>query len=174
MSNVKCNLGRNNRLINRTIRKEITVTAPVSTVWEAWTTREGVTTFFAPQANVELFIGGRYEMLFDPEAPAGSQGGEGLRILSYLPEEMLSFEWNAPPRFPSVRGERTWVVVQFEPEQGDSTRVTLTHLGWREGEAWDQVYDYFLHAWDIVLGRLAYRFSTGPIDWLNPYTPLAE
>jgi uncharacterized protein YndB with AHSA1/START domain len=174
MSDVKWSPGRSSRLIKRTIRKEITITAPVSAVWEAWATREGVTTFFAPQANVELSIGGRYEMLFNLEASAGSQGGEGLRILSYLPEEILSFEWNAPPRFPNVRGERTWVVVQFEPEQEDSTRVTLTHLGWREGEEWDQVFDYFLRAWDIVLGRLAYRFSAGPIDWLNPYTPLAE
>ena len=161
-------------MINRTIRKEITITAPVSAVWEAWTTHEGVLSFFAPQANVELSRGGRYEMLFDLQAPAGSQGGEGLRVLSYLPEEMLSFEWNAPPRFPNVRGERTWVVVQFKPEQEGSTRVTLTHLGWKEGEEWDQVFDYFLRAWDIVLGRLAYRFSTGPIDWRDPYTPSPE
>jgi uncharacterized protein YndB with AHSA1/START domain len=174
MSGAKRNPERSGHLINRTIRKDITVTAPVSAVWEAWTTHEGVTTFFARQANVELSIGGRYEMLFDPEAPIGSQGGEGLRILSYLPEEMLSFEWNAPPRFHNVRGQRTWVVVQFKPEQGGSTKVTLTHLGWKEGEEWDQVYDYFLRAWDVVLGRLAYRFSTGPIDWLNPYPPSAE
>ena len=76
--------------MNRMIQKEVTVAAPVAEIWQAWTTEEGALTFFAPKANVELAIGGRYEMLFDPAAPPGSQGGEGLKILSYLPEEMLS------------------------------------------------------------------------------------
>jgi uncharacterized protein YndB with AHSA1/START domain len=160
--------------MDRAIRKEIIVAAPVRQVWEAWTTQEGVTTFFAPKANVELAIGGRYEMFFDLDAPVGSQGGEGLKVLSYLPQEMLSFEWNAPPRFPNVRGERTWVVVQLEPQQEDTTRVRLTHVGWRGGEEWDQVFAYFVRAWDIVLGRLEHRFSVGPIDWDDPYTPSPE
>lgn len=157
--------------MNRVIQKKITVAAPVAEVWQAWTTPEGVLTFFAPEANVELAIGGRYEMLFDPDAPPGSQGGEGLKILSFLPQEILSFDWNAPPKFPNVRQERTWVVVQFEPQQADVTRVKLTHLGWQDGEEWDQVFAYFMRTWDVVLGRLAYRFSTGPIDWDDPYRP---
>ncbi|UCE96776.1 MAG: SRPBCC domain-containing protein [Candidatus Bathyarchaeota archaeon] len=95
----------------RAIRKEIMVDAPVSEIWKAWTTTEGVLAFFAPKANIQLSIVGPYELLFDLDAPEGSQGGEGLKILSFLPEEMLSFEWNAPPQFPIVRRQRTWVVV---------------------------------------------------------------
>ena len=130
--------------MERAIRKEITVAAPVGQVWEAWTTQTGVTTFFAPQANVELAIGGEV------------------------------FEWNAPPRVPNGRRERTWVVVQFEPRPRDTTSVGLTHLGWREGEEWDQVYAYFTRAWQIVLGRLERRFAAGPIDWDDPYAPSPE
>ncbi len=110
-------------------------------------------------------------MLFDLEAPVGSQGGEGLKILSYLPEEMLSFEWNAPSHLPNVRQEKNWVVVQFEAESVERTRVKLTHLGWGEGEEWDQAFAYFTQTWQVVLGRLAHRFSAGPIDWDNPYRP---
>jgi uncharacterized protein YndB with AHSA1/START domain len=165
---------RSNNSMDRVIQKEVTVAAPVAEIWQAWTTEEGVLTFFAPKANVELAIGGRYEMLFDPEAPPGLQGGEGLKILSYLPGEMLSFDWNAPPKYPDVRKERTWVVVQFEPVDADTTRIKFTHLGWQEGEEWDQVFEYFKQAWDVVLGRLGYRFFTGPIDWHNPYRPPAS
>lgn len=136
------------------IQKEKTIKAPLNEVWQAWTTTEGVTTFFAPKAKVELKIGGSYEMLFDLEAPEGSQGGEGLRILSYLPKQRLAFEWNAPPEFPNVRGEKTWVVVCLEAKDENHTKVTLTHLGWQAGEEWNQVYAYFLRAWDIVMGRL--------------------
>jgi uncharacterized protein YndB with AHSA1/START domain len=158
-------------MVERSIRKEITVAAALSDVWAAWTTEEGVKTFFAREANVELAIGGRYEMLFNPDAPVGSQGGEGLRILSYLPQEMLSFEWNAPPQYSVVRQEKSWVVVQFEPRAEDSTRIVLTHLGWQKGEEWDQVYDYFVGAWDVVLGRLRQRFDVGPINWRDPHRP---
>jgi uncharacterized protein YndB with AHSA1/START domain len=158
-------------MVERAIRKEVTVAAPAAEVWAAWSTEEGVRTFFAPRAAVQLAIGGRYEMLFDLDATPGSQGGEGLTILSYSPGEMLSFEWNAPPQFGAVRNQKTWVVVQIEAKAGGNTQVALTHLGWQEGEEWEQVYDYFLRAWDVVLGRLQHRFSVGPVDWSNPYRP---
>lgn len=158
-------------MLQRVIRKEIVVNASVSEVWEAWTTVEGAVTFFAPEANIELSMGGSYELLFDLDAPEGSRGGEGLKMLSFLPEEMLSFEWNAPPQYPTVRRQRTWVVVQFFPSGQNKVKVRLTHLGWRKGEEWDKVFQYFKRAWDIVLGRLQHRFATGSIDWNNPYSP---
>jgi uncharacterized protein YndB with AHSA1/START domain len=155
----------------RMIRKEIVVKASMKAVWDAWTTPEGAVTFFAPRANIRLAIGGPYELFFDLDAPEGSQGSEGLKVLSFLPMEMLSFEWNAPPQYPTVRkGQRTWVVVQFFPCSQNEVRVRLTHIGWKEGAEWDKVFQYFKRAWDIVLGRLAYRFSAGPIDWDNPYS----
>ena len=152
------------------------VNASIESVWHAWTTSEGATTFFAPKAKVELILGRRYELYFDLDAPRGSRGSEGCRVLSFLPMEMLSFEWNAPPEFPQIRREQrqkhTWVVVQFTPLRKDLTKIRLTHLGWREGEEWEKVFQYFRRAWDIVLGRLEYVFmESKPIDWKNPYRP---
>lgn len=162
--------------MGRVVRKEVKVNAPIEKVWNAWTTNEGAMKFFAPKAIIELTPGGRYELYFDLEASKGSRGGEGCRVLSFLPMVMLSFEWNAPPEFPNVRKEQkqkhTWVVVQFYPIARDQTKVRLTHLGWKEGEEWEKVFQYFMRAWDIVLGRLEHMFSTGkPIDWENPYSP---
>lgn len=160
----------------RAVRKEVQVSAAVEKVWKAWTTDDGVVTFFAPKARIELTVGGSYELYFDLEAPKGSKGGEGCRVLSFLPTEMLSFEWNAPPEFPNVRKEQmqkhTWVVVQFYPVGRNQTKVRLTHLGWKEGEEWEKVFQYFMRAWDIVLGRLEHVFTARkPIDWNNPYRP---
>jgi len=157
--------------MERMIRKEMAVSASLREVWDAWTTREGVQTFFAPDANIELAIGGPFEMLFVSDAPAGSQGSEGCKILSYLPDVMLSFSWNAPPEYPTVRGQHTWVVVQLEAGPVDTILVKLAHLGWKAGDEWDQVFEYFNRAWSLVLARLAHRFSHGPIDWENPYRP---
>lgn len=45
-------------------------------------------------------------MYFNLNAPSGKKGSEGMKILSFLPETMLSFEWNAPPDFPEIRGQK--------------------------------------------------------------------
>ena len=89
------------------IRKELVVNASVEAVWQAWTTPQGAVTFFAPRANIQLALGGPYELYFDLDAPEGSRGSEGLRILSVLPMELLSFEWSTPPENPNVRRDGT-------------------------------------------------------------------
>lgn len=147
----------------RVLSKEVVVKAPRAEVWRAFTTTEGVKTFFSPGAKVELRSGGPYEVYFNPQAPAGSQGCEGCRVLSYVPEEMLSFTWSAPPDFPELRWQRTFVVVQLADAGAGQTRVKLTHAGWRDGAEWDKLYGYFDKAWGMVLGNLQKRFESGPV-----------
>ena len=107
--------------MERRIDRQIVVPALRDDVWRAWTTDEGAATFFAPRAHIELRLGGAYELRWseDDEVPPGSQGSEGCTVLSYLPQEMLSYEWNAPPEFPAVRDTHTFVVVRLaETEPG--------------------------------------------------------
>ena len=141
----------------RAIVREVVVEAPLAEVWKAWSTSEGAEAFLAPKANIELTIGGAYEITFDPDDE--SQGTKGLKILSYVPEEMISFQWNAPPDMPNVRKIPTWVTVQLSPADSAHVRVKLTHLGWKEGAEWDKAFLYFTRAWDIVMGSLARRFA---------------
>jgi uncharacterized protein YndB with AHSA1/START domain len=146
----------------REVRVETTIKAPVAEVWRAWTTSAGAQEFFAPKTNIRLAIGGPYEIYFDPKDE--SKGTKGLKILSYAPEEMISFQWNAPPDMPEVRDGGTWVVVQMRPE-GTQTHVTITHLGWKDGAEWDRAYQHFTRGWSDLMGRLEFRFANGPIDW---------
>ncbi len=155
--------------MEKKIQFSLTIPAPVSDVWAAWTTMEGAKTFFAPACKVDLRPGGAYEMYFNLAAPPGQQGGENMILLAIQPERLLSFTWNAPPSLPKVRGQMTHVTVRFEEEGEDQTLVSLVHDGWGEGGEWDQAYTYFTRAWgEIVLPRLQYRFKSGPVDWENP------
>ena len=147
------------------IYKEIQVSASISDVWNAFTTAEGIKTFFAPDAKIELWLGGTYEIYFNPPEDVGNRGSEGCSVLSFIPEKMLSFTWNAPPEFPNVRKERAWVVLEFEGLKDNTVLVRLTHLGWKEGKEWDEVYNYFDSAWGVVLNRLKKRFEEGPVKW---------
>lgn len=155
-------------MADREIRKEIIVDAPRHAVWEAWTTEQGVKTFFAPDARVELREGGAYEMYFMPDAPPGSRGGDGCQVLGFEAPERLRITWNFPPSIPAIRNEYIVVEVRFEEVDAAHTRVRLVHSGWRDGEDWDRGFEYFQRAWDIVLDRLEERFRSGPVDLTSP------
>ncbi len=152
----------------RSIQGEVVVNADLKDVWEAWTTEAGAKIFFAPDCQIDLQPGGKYEMYFSPESPEGFRGGESCRVLAVQPMSMLSFTWNAPPSLPEVRGQYSHVIVRFFEEDA-GTRVILTHDGWGNGGEWDKAIDYFRAAWlKVVLPRLKFRFKHGPIDWENP------
>jgi uncharacterized protein YndB with AHSA1/START domain len=153
------------RAAERAIDKEVVVAAPVDQVWATWTTREGIRSFFAPEAVVEPRVGGLFEMQFDPGAAPGDRGADGMRFMALQPPRMLSFEWNAPPSLPAARAQRTFVVVRLVPVDDKTTRVTLHHTGWGDGGEWDRAYSYFDRAWGGVLGNLKKRFDSGPVDW---------
>ena len=140
--------------MEKKIIKQIIINSPPDIVWNAWTCPEHLTSFFAPEVDVEIKPGGKFEMYFLLDNPPGTRGGEGNRILSFVPEKMLSFEWNAPPTYPNVRKEKTWVVLFFNPLPSHRTSLSLYHLGWKTGNEWEQVYEYFVKAWDIVLNNL--------------------
>jgi len=137
---------------------EVTVPAPVSAVWEAFTTSAGLSTWLTPGAVVDLRDGGEWTAHF----PGGSTGGG--TILSFVPEKELVLSAMAPDKFPTVRATRTRARFQFEGK-GDSTVVRLTQTGWKEGEEWVKAYEYLTVGNAQLLATLHHRFANGPIDW---------
>jgi len=149
----------------RAVYHQVIVSAPIDSVWTAWTTTEGVQSFFAPSANIGLRVDGPYEIFFNPYGEQGLRGADGMRILAFQDQRMLAFTWNAPPSLPEARKQRTHVIVRFHPQSSSSTKVTLYHDGWGEGGEWDAAFTYFDGAWPKVLANLQKRFASGPIDW---------
>ncbi len=142
------------------------VSADLDAVWEAWTTSEGLRTFFAPSCRIELVPGGAFEILFDLDMPAGQQGSEGMRVMAFEPKTMLSFTWNFPPHMGDIRPMCTLVVVRLRALSGGRTHVQVTQTGWGEGASWQAGFTYFERAWrDVVLERLKRRFLQGPDRW---------
>jgi uncharacterized protein YndB with AHSA1/START domain/uncharacterized protein YciI len=148
----------------RRLEKEVLVPASRGEVWQAWTTAEGLETFFAEDAVVEMRPGGRFEIRFSATAPEGQRGSEGCRVLAFLPEQMLAFSWNAPPSIPEIRKLRTQVVLTFEDADSARTRVRLVNYGYGQGAEWDKAFAYFDRAWGVVLANLKERFEKGSLD----------
>lgn len=169
--------GNENRLwegktrTDRTVVVEATVDAAPQRVFDAWTTPEGLKTFFGPKAVVEPRVGGAYTLIFTPEAdPEGlSLGTKGARILRFEPGRSLAFEWitfvgqdglgpERPPYMaPAERNARplpTWVELSLEALPQGRTHLKLAHYGFRRGGPWEAAYPYFTSAWAGVVSRL--------------------
>ena len=101
-------------------------------VWEAWTTRDGIVSFFAPDAEIEPRVGGAFQVYMDPLRRPGMKGADDMRYLALQPQADDHFDWNAPPHLAEARQQRTFVVVRSEPLGDKLTRVTLHHTGWGE------------------------------------------
>lgn len=143
----------------RSLFKETQVAAPPLEVWDAWASGEGIAAWWGPAAsNIELRIGGPFEVLFDADATVGEQGSEGCKVLAYVPGESLSFTWNAPPSLP-LRSSNTWVVLTFAPTGPEACSVRLVHTGFLDGPDWDDYMAYFDRAWSYVLGLLSAHWS---------------
>jgi uncharacterized protein YndB with AHSA1/START domain len=138
----------------RTVAASVVVELPVSEVWRLWTTSEGVTSFFAPGANIELRPQGPFELFFAPDAEPGQRGSEDTIILGYQENRMLSVSWGLPPYMTEVRPHHTHLLIRFEPLGDALTRVSLIHSGWGEGEAWDEAFAYFERVWPHVLSSM--------------------
>jgi len=150
----------------RAIQFEMELNAPIEEVWAAWTTEEGILSFFSPACNIELTPGGTYEIFFDTNSPAGKRGGEEMIVLAFQAPSLFSFTWNAPPSLAEVRDQRSHVTIRLEAIDESQTHLQFREDGFGEGGQWDERVDYFINAWGkVVLPRLAYRFANGPVDW---------
>lgn len=136
------------------------IDAPVAAVWKAWTTAEGIESFFAPKAaKVEPWPGGAFELWFGVTLPEGTRGSEGCKVHSVRPMERFVFEWNSPPTIPAVRDLRTLVYLDFKPLGVNRTELTLRNFGYGEGEDWAKSKAYFAKAWPAVMANLENRFK---------------
>jgi uncharacterized protein YndB with AHSA1/START domain len=137
---------------------EISVPAPLSDVWHAFSTSDGLSTWLTPGAVVDLRPGGEWTAHF----PGGKTGGG--TILSFAPEKEIVIAALAPESFPTVRAERTHAKFEFRAN-GNSTIVRLTQTGWKSGPEWEKAYEYLTAGNAQLMATLHKRFRNGPIDW---------
>jgi uncharacterized protein YndB with AHSA1/START domain len=137
---------------------EITVPAPRSEVWKAFSTSEGLSTWLAPNAVVDLRPGGEWMVHFEGSSSAGGN------IVSFVPGKEIVIAAMAPEQFPNVRSQRTTARFELE-DRGKGTLVRLTQTGWKDGDEWDRAYEYLTAGNAQLMATLHRRFVSGPIDF---------
>ncbi|HUF40125.1 MAG TPA: SRPBCC domain-containing protein [Anaerolineales bacterium] len=133
----------------RTLTFSEYIAAPVSQVYRAFATQQGLQEWFADVVEADAREGGRFYAWWNVGFYAN-----GL-FKAAVKDEKVKFTWQAV----GEPGETT-VVVTLEPRDG-GTQLTITHKGLGEGEAWDAVETNYKREWPSGLSNLKSVLETG-------------
>lgn len=145
-----------------TIRVEVSLATSLDKVWLAWTSSDPITSWFAPEANVEASVGGPFELFFDPTNHDHQSTNDCIFTLVESLRR-LGFTWRGPDQFKGVMNDPTpltSVMVNFLEVNG-VTRIIVEHSGWGEGGDWEEARVWHHEAWKDVLGRLKSTLESG-------------
>jgi uncharacterized protein YndB with AHSA1/START domain len=143
----------------RALQFDVDLPAALNDVWVALTTSDGMRTWIAPEAKVDLRAGGDWLAMFPGAAPGGG------KIDSVTPETSLVIHAMAPEKFPEVRAIGTTAAFTLTACGDRCTHVRLVQTGWRAGQEWDAAFEYLSHGNAQLLELLHRRFVSGPLTW---------
>ena len=137
------------------------VNAPADQVWAAFTTKEGIESWMAAHAKIELKIGGTMKTQYDPKGTIEDGKAIENTILSYEPMRMLSFKvTKAPDAFPFPNAiKNMWTVVYFAPEGDKATRVREVSMGFGNDDESKKMREFSNRANAFTLQKLQKRFA---------------
>ena len=108
------------------IEREISIQAPIATVWEVITKPEYISQWFCSQAEIDLRRGGKGKLSWEAfEAP--------LEIVEVDKPHLFSFLWVAPDEETKPTHQQTLVAFRLT-EAGAETKVCLTESGFEKLE----------------------------------------
>lgn len=123
--------------------------------FEMFTVNAKLQTWLTEVAEVELRVGGRYELFWEPD-DRENNSTIGCRITAFEADQFLSFEWRSPKQFKHFANQAdplTHLVVIFNPVQGGS-QIHLIHSGWRSSPEWIEAMQWQERAWRVAFDTL--------------------
>ena len=132
---------------------EAEIAADVASVWRAFTTPEGLRSWMAPLADIELTVGGKMRANYNAEGELGDETTIVNTILAFDPERMLSLKATGFPKgFPYEEVAReTWSVFYFESAGPERTKITIAGLGYTDDPKSQEMRSTFAaaNAWSL-------------------------
>ena len=143
---------------------EVVIEAPVDEVWKTWATSDGLRSWLAPHAEIDMRVGGRMRTNYSAKGTLGDSQTIENTILSLDPGRMLSIRVSrAPDGLPFANAlQHMWTVIYFEPVGPDRTRVRVVGLGFRPDAESQQMRGFFEQGNAATLKLLQRHFTTKP------------
>jgi len=108
-----------------TIEQEISIQAPIATVWDVITRPEYISQWFGSQVEIDVRPGGKGRLIWgeDFEAP--------LDIVAVEKPHLFSFLWVAPDKETKPTQQQTLVAFRLT-EDGAQTKLSFTESGFEK------------------------------------------
>ncbi len=125
---------------------QVTVPLPTKMIFAALSEPAQLTNWLCQEARIDPRVGGDYEFVWTGDPAFRSSG----TLTHFTPELDLGFPWRAPDRFGKLMNEpapttRIYFRLQNSPEGVD---ITLEHIGWGSGAAWEEARAWHFYFWD--------------------------
>ena len=143
------------------IAHEGVVEAPLSDVWDAFTTSEGLRSWLAPHAEIDLRVGGLMRTNYNPQGQLGDPQTIENAILSFEPQRMISIKVaKAPANFPFPNAvQQMWTVLYFAPAGASRTTVREVSLGFSSDPESQRMRAFFNQGNATTLSQLQKHFT---------------
>lgn len=137
------------------------VNATPAQVWAAWTTSDGLRSWMAPVADIDLRVGGLMRANYTATGSLDDEGAIHNTVLSFEPERMLSIKVaKFPKNFPFPNAIRNmWTVIILSPLDGGRTLVHSASLGFAPDAESQQMRAFFERGNAITLEELQKKFA---------------
>ncbi len=131
---------------------QVTVPLPIPLIFSAFTDPHHLKGWMCEEAKVDARVGGDYVLTWTGTTPFTSHG----KVTQLTNDLDVGFSWEAPPPFGRLLNEpelKTHVYVRLQ-ESPEGIDVTLEHVGWGAGGAWEEARSWHFQLWDDRLHRL--------------------
>jgi len=136
------------------------VNAPVTEVWKAWTTKEGIESWMVTKTDIDLRPGGMWRTSYSKDSNLDDDQSIHHMILAFDPGRMFSsrtVKW--PKNFPFANAiSKTWTVVYFEPVGESRTKVTAKMFGFTDEEESQRMRAFFESGNKTTLDNLIKKY----------------
>ncbi len=130
---------------NSFIKQSVTIKKPQEVVFKALTQADELMRWFASRAESHPQAGGTYELFWD-FTDAGQNGSQAGKYIEVIPNEKLSYTWDAH----SIPTLVTYVLSEVNGE----TTVELDHSTSQPGVDKQKLRDDHLNQWGFFLMNL--------------------
>lgn len=136
--------------------REAEFDGPSSVLWHLLTTEEGVESWLAPHADVDLRVGGLVRTNHDPAGKIGDPMTLVNRIVALAPGKSLAVRVDRTPEgYPMANFvQGTWYEVSVDPLAHDRSRLRCVGHGFPGGYAAYMIRPMFDKAADVVFEHL--------------------
>jgi uncharacterized protein YndB with AHSA1/START domain len=146
----------------RVLRLESILPVDIKTAWALFTTDDGLKKWIAPQAHINLAVGGTIVTNYDKDKPLSDASSITLPIINYVDNEMITFKVNLNDNFDkAARAEdkNLQEVVMFKQIAPNQTQIISSMIGWGKGPAWDKTYNFFVQGNEWTYNELLKNYK---------------